>query len=114
MCASFGATAVLDHTGVFSNEALGGAGAVGGTGGDGLGGGLFNAPVPPGSSAQLTLLACRVLVNQADGGAVAPGAHAGVGAGVGGGVYSLGRFSFDEATLIALNEASTSHDNIYP
>ena len=34
--------------------------------------------------------------------------------GIGGGVYTLGTFTYDAQTLILFNHASTSHDNIGP
>jgi hypothetical protein len=36
------------------------------------------------------------------------------GQGVGGGLYSLGTFTFDISTVIAKNHASTSNDDIFP
>jgi hypothetical protein len=36
------------------------------------------------------------------------------GQGIGGGVYRLGSFSFDSATDIEKNHASTSNDNVGP
>src|SRR6516165_2213945 len=36
------------------------------------------------------------------------------GQGIGGGVYNLGTFLYDLATVIARNNASTSNDDIYP
>jgi hypothetical protein len=94
-------------TAVTLNEAEGGAGAAGGTGGDGLGGGIFNGgALGPFSASRLALTGCLVSLNEAEG--------AGAGSGIGGGVYNLGTFSFDAATIIALNHASTSNDNIFP
>jgi hypothetical protein len=67
-------------------------------------GGLFNDGSSPFGTPDVTLLACKVLLNQADVGA----------AGVGGGVYNLRTFGFDDATLIALNQTATSNYNIFP
>ena len=72
--------------------------ATGGGGGDGLGGGIFNDGI-----STLTLTASFVTLNEAIG---TPG--------VGGGIYNLGTLSFDSATLVANNQASTSGDNIGP
>ena len=49
--------------------------------------------------------------NQADGGAADAGGS--TGQGVGGGVYNLGAFDLDAASLIVLNDASTSNDNVF-
>ena len=43
-----------------------------------------------------------------------PGSGGSAGQGIGGGVYNLGTFSFDAATTIAENVASTSNDDIFP
>jgi hypothetical protein len=40
--------------------------------------------------------------------------HANGSPGIGGGIYNLGTFSFDSATVIEDNKASTSNDNIFP
>jgi hypothetical protein len=48
----------------------------------------------------------------ADGGA--GGSGGGAGHGVGGGVYNLGMFDFDAATIIKKNHASTSNDDRFP
>ena len=72
--------------------------ALGGPGGAGLGGGLFVGPADT-----LTLTGSRVKKNHANG-------HPGIG----GGIYSLGTFTFDAATDISGNHASTSNDNIFP
>jgi hypothetical protein len=49
--------------------------------------------------------------NQADGGAA--GAGGSVGQGIGGGVFNLGTFFLDAASLILGNDASTSDDNVF-
>jgi hypothetical protein len=59
----------------------------------------------------LTLSASQVTLNQALGGHGGGGSD---GQGIGGGVYSLGTFSFDPATSIRHNHASTSNDDIFP
>jgi hypothetical protein len=51
-----------------------------------------------------------VIHNEADGGAAGTGGSDG--AGSGGGLYNLGAFT-DVATLIKLNEASTSNDDVF-
>ena len=43
----------------------------------------------------------------------AQGAHGG-GHGVGGGVYNVGVFAFDAATVIDHNQASTSNGDVFP
>jgi hypothetical protein len=63
-----------------------------------LGGGIFNA-----ATASLSLSSCQVILNQADG---SPG--------IGGGVYTLGTFTYDPTTSILFNHASTSGNNIGP
>jgi hypothetical protein len=68
------------------------------SGGAGLGGGAYND-----ATSSLALTNSSVTRNEANG---SPG--------IGGGVYNLGTFTFDAATVIALNEASTSNDNIFP
>ncbi len=84
----------------------GGAGAVGG-GGAGQGGGIFNGGASPFGTPDLSLLGCLVSLNDAEGGAAGTGGSAG-------GVFNLGTYSYDAATVIALNHASTSNDNIFP
>jgi hypothetical protein len=86
------------------NAAVGGDGS--GTGGDGQGGGLF---IDAGTTA--TIRASLIVGNQADGGASAPEGSAGQG--VGGGVYTLGTFDLDAASIIFGNLASTSNDNVF-
>ena len=86
------------------NVAGGGSGSETGPSGDGLGGGLA---IIAGSSA--TVSASTIEENHALGGAAA-----GNGLGLGGGVYNLGMFTFDDLTTIRRNRASTSGDDIYP
>jgi hypothetical protein len=109
---AFGVSAVFSDTALFLNQATGGAGAAGGNGGNGLGGGIFNGGPSPFGTPDLSLLDCLVALNQADAGAAGAGGSAGQG--VGGGVYNLGTLSFDLATVIALNHASTSNNDIFP
>jgi hypothetical protein len=97
---------VTDCT-VVHNQAVGGVGGTGANGGDGLGGGLA---ITTGSSA--TLNDSSVEHNDALGGAA--GAGGSDGHGVRGGVYNLGTFSFDAASVIKHNHASTSNDDIGP
>jgi hypothetical protein len=71
--------------------------AQGGGGGTGQGGGAYND-----ASSSLTLKGCLVTLNQANGNP-----------GQGGGVFNLGTFSHP-GSLIILNHAATSGDNIGP
>jgi hypothetical protein len=68
----------------------------GGAGVAGLGGGAYND-----ATSSLALTASMVTLNQADG---TPG--------VGGGIYTLGTFTYDGSTIILFNHASTSGDNV--
>jgi hypothetical protein len=86
-----------------ANEAEGGAGG-GGAGGNGQGGGLF---VDAGTTA--TVSNCSVVGNAAEGGEGEGGG--GDGQGVAGGVYNLGTFTANDATVIRPNRASTSNDD---
>lgn len=109
---AFGITVDVTNTAIVLNDATGGAGADGGNGGDGLGGGIFNGGASTlFGTPNLTLHGCLVAFNQADGGAA--GAGGSDGDGIGGGVFNLGTFNYDAATVIALNDASTSNDDIY-
>jgi hypothetical protein len=83
--------ATLNNVIVSDNQAQGGPHAAG------LGGGLFVGP-----AGTLTLTNSQVKKNHADG---QPG--------IGGGVYSLGTFSFDAATDVSNNHASTSNNDIF-
>jgi hypothetical protein len=87
-----------------ANLAAGGTGSETGPGGNGLGGGLA---IIAGSSA--TVSASAIEENNALGGAAAAN-----GQGLGGGVYNLGMFTFDDLTTIRRNRASTGGDDIYP
>ncbi len=93
------------------NAAVGGDGAPGGNGGNGQGGGLFNDASTRFSTSSLTLQNCLVTLNEADGGAEGTGGSDGQG--IGGGVYNLGTLDL-VMTLIALNRASTSNNDIFP
>jgi hypothetical protein len=84
-------TAVAGST-VTQNQANGGKGAAG------LGGGAYND-----ASSSLSLTTSSVTNNQANG---TPG--------TGGGVYTVGMFNVDMATVITDNQASTSDNNIGP
>ncbi len=65
-----------------------------------------------GSGTSVGVTDSTILLNVAQGG---HGHHGGSdGQGIGGGVYKLGTFTFDPATLILLNVASTSGNNIGP
>jgi hypothetical protein len=58
----------------------------------------------------LTVNACQITGNQALGAAAASA----FGDAFGGGIYALGTFSYDTFTVIDVNHASTSGDNIGP
>jgi hypothetical protein len=97
--------ATIGASAIDLNSAIGGSGSGGGDGGNGSGGGLF---VDSGSSALVT--GSSITRNLAIGG---HGYGAGSdGQGIGGGVDFLGTFTFDSATKISNNHASTSGDNI--
>jgi len=97
-----GGTLTVISTTVEHNQAQGGEGRAGGNGGNSLGGGLYDD-----ASSNLSLASVTVSYNLALGGG--PG-----GQGIGGGVYHLGTFSLDSATVIEKNHASTSNDNVAP
>jgi hypothetical protein len=52
-----------------------------------------------------------IVGNEADGGNA--GAGGSTGQGIGGGVYNLGTFFLDAASIIFGNDASTSNDNVF-
>jgi hypothetical protein len=89
----FGGTAnvSISRSLVFANLAQGGEG-----GGDGLGGGIFNA-----SDSTLELARAQVFRNRADGGD-----------GIGGGLYNLGTVDLVRSRIFA-NLASTSDDDCF-
>jgi hypothetical protein len=102
---ALGGTLVVSSTTVDHNKAQGGDGV---KGGDGLGGGIYEDAAP----SSLTLNGVAVRYNFALGGSGGP--KGGDGDGIGGGVYILGTFDPDSATVITKNHASTSHDDIGP
>ncbi len=87
----FGAATTVDDSALAGNQASG-------NGGDALGGGAYND-----ATSGLTIKHTLVSLNLAN------GFH-----GIGGGVYTTGTFSADPKTLIILNFASTSGDNVGP
>ena len=93
------ANSVMDY-----NLAIGGDG---GAGGNGSGGGAFL-----GINSSLGLTSDTIAKNHANGGGGQGGSTDG--SGTGGGVYNLGVFAFDLATVIKTNNASTSNDDIFP
>jgi hypothetical protein len=99
-------TVAVSFSLVAGNLARGGDGGSGGNGGNGLGGGIYND-----AGSTLTVSASLILLNEVRRGRGGPGGSDGQG--IGGGVYNLGTFT-DVLTLIALNRASTSHDNVFP
>ncbi len=115
--ANFG-TLTVDSSSFIDNQARGGEGGIGGNGGDGLGGGLydfFNVSTPPPIGAPPTVLnleGATVTKNLALGGEAGNGGSEGQG--IGGGIYWLGTYSADTETVIKKNQASTSHNNVYP
>jgi hypothetical protein len=88
------------------NAAIGSAGGDGGAGGNGFGGSIFVA-----SGASVSVTGSSVTHNRADGGDGDEGGSDGQG--IGGGVYNLGTFTFDVATVIDANHASTSNDDTF-
>jgi hypothetical protein len=86
---------------------------LGGNGGDGQGGGVFNGGPSPQGAPTLTLLRSAVLFNRADGGAAGVGGSAG--RGQGGGLYLTpgGVACADLLTVIVANAASTSDDDVF-
>jgi hypothetical protein len=63
------------------------------------------------SSSSVSVTASGVINNRAQGGEGEDGGSDGQG--IGGGVYNLGLFTFDVATVIAHNHASTSNDDTF-
>ena len=96
-------TATVDSSSLNLDAAKGGPGV---SGGDGLGGGIY---VDAGSGAGVTR--SMITGNQASGG---PETGGSAGQGIGGGVYYLGTFTFDGTTVIHMNRASTSNNDIFP
>jgi predicted outer membrane repeat protein len=99
---------VLDGSQISRNMAVGGGAESGGTGGNASGGGIF---VGAGNTSA-TMDGSIIIKNAAIGGGAETGGTAGQG--IGGGVFSLGALSFDTATVIVGNVASTSNDDIFP
>jgi len=99
--------ATIGDSDLESNSARGGDGRSGGNGGNGFGGGLY---VDSDSSTGVS--GSTITRNHAVGGHGNGGG--GDGQGIGGGVYYLGTFTFDNATTISKNHASTSNDDIFP
>jgi hypothetical protein len=96
---------------VDKNLAIGGAGADGGDGGDGLGGGVYNDAGAFNVASSLHLVQSTITKNHANGGEAGEGGADGKG--IGGGVYNLGSFDFGALTLIFVNHASTSNDDMF-
>jgi hypothetical protein len=119
-----GAILTVISTTVAYNRAQGGEGDEGHNGGNGLGGGFYDY-----TASTLVLQGAIVIYNKALGGEAEEhgrdGHHTGDdewgkpgdgsdGQGIGGGVYYLGTYSADTATVIKKNKASTSNDNVWP
>jgi hypothetical protein len=98
-----GTTATLSNSAVHHNAARGGAGR---NGGNGLGGGVYVA-----STATVSVTNSTLTHNRAEGGEGEDGGSDGQG--IGGGVYNLGTFFLDAASLIDHNQASTSDDDVF-
>ena len=103
-------SATISNSFFSDNQAVGGAGDVGGNGGNGLGGGIYN-----GDGSTLEVRGSTVTDNSATGGAAGSGGTAGLGEG--GGLYlAPGRSacldSFTQAH-VKNNHASTSDDDIF-
>jgi hypothetical protein len=86
---------------------------LGGNGGNGQGGGVFNDGPSPLGTPSLTLLGSAVAFNRADGGVAGDGGSAGLGQG--GGLYlTPGGVAYaDLVTAILANDASTSDDDVF-
>ncbi len=113
-----GAMLTVIKTTVAYNHARGGKAGAGGIGGNGLGGGLYDyldytSPPTPPTATVLILEGATVTKNLALGGPAKKGCNS-RGLGIGGGVYYLGSFSFDDETVIEKNQASTSSNNVGP
>jgi hypothetical protein len=93
-----GALAVLGGSSSATGSAFRNNVALGGEGGNGFGGAIY-----VGGGAALSVAASEIVHNQAQGD----------GEGVGGGVYSLGLFTFDAFTVIRTNHASTRNDDLF-
>ncbi|MCI0333092.1 MAG: hypothetical protein L0228_07705 [Planctomycetes bacterium] len=102
----FNATTNANRTVFSTNRAIGGRGGAGAGGGNAFGGAIFND-----DTSLLALARSLVTLNRAQGGSAGAGGDSGDG--IGGGVYNLGDFDLDPLTLIRLNFASTSHNNIF-
>jgi hypothetical protein len=114
-----GATLIAKDVTVEHNHAQGGESGVGGNGGNGQGGGLFEdalrsaPPLPgPATPSSLTLEGATIRFNLALAGE--PVGSGFDGTGVGGGVYYLGAYNADKATVITKNQATTSNNNVWP
>jgi hypothetical protein len=105
-----GADLTISECTLTANEATGGAGAIGGDDGNGLGGGIWNDV-----GCTLSVTGSTITNNQADGGAAGTGGS--VGDGLGGGVYfaSGGVVCVDLFTSLNItgNTASTSNDDVF-
>ncbi len=95
-------TATVEGSELNLDSASGGSGV---SGGNGLGGGIY---VDIGSGAGVTRSV--ITGNQASGG---PETGGSAGQGIGGGVYYLGTFTFDAPTVVRMNRASTSNNDIF-
>jgi hypothetical protein len=98
-----GASVTVSASDISHNQADGGDGD---DGGNGFGGGLYVA-----AGATVNVRASDISHNRADGGEGGDGGSDGLG--IGGGVYNLGTFLADDATVIRHNHASTSYDDCF-
>jgi hypothetical protein len=93
------------------NRAAGGTGAGRAAAAAGLGEGIFiDGPSPSVRRTHAPRLPGRTQRGRRR----RAGEGGGDGQGIGGGVYNLGTFDFDAATLVALNHASDSNDDLFP
>lgn len=93
------------------NRAAGGTGEL--VGGNGQGGGIFNGGLSPVGTPSLTLHRGLVALNRAEGGAAVNGGSAGLGQGGGVSIAPGGLASADSWTLVFVNDASTSDDDVF-
>ena len=103
-----GGSLTITDTTIAHNHAQGGEG---GNGGNGLGGGLYDS-LDSITLTELILKGAVVSHNLALGGEAEDGGSDGQG--IGGGVYHLGPYPADAATVIEKNQASTSHKDVGP
>jgi hypothetical protein len=94
---------------ITGNQAQGGAGSMGQSSGNGLGGGVYTE-----NGSTVTLQSAQITANRADG-APGDGSSGQAGQGLGGGVYVAtgATVTADPLTIIAANHASTANDDVF-